>query len=60
MVSIYLTKAIINAPVVIKIEPIKIGAVIFSFKINPAKIIVKTKLSLSIGTTFEASPTFKA
>lgn len=44
------------APTVISTEPKIIVRVIFSLRKIPAKIMVNTRLSLSIGTTLLASP----
>lgn len=52
----YLIKAMIYVPSVIRAAPTAIGIVIFSRKKIAAKTIVSTKLNLSIGATFEASP----
>ena len=41
---------------VISSPPIKVLAVIASFRITKAKTMLITTLNLSIGTTFEASP----
>ena len=53
-------KTIINVPAVISIHPIRDFAVNSSCKKINAKINVITTLNLSIGTTFEASPTCNA
>lgn len=44
------------APIDIRSAPINMGNVIRSFSMNAASIMVKTKLSLSIGDTCEAVP----
>ena len=53
-------KTIINVPAVINMQPINDFAVNSSCKNTKAKTNVITTLNLSIGTTFDASPTCKA
>lgn len=49
-----------SVPAPIRAQPIPDFRVIFSFKKTKAKIRVITTLNLSIGTTFDASPTWSA
>ena len=53
-------KTISNVPAPIKMHPTKDLTVNCSWRNTNARINVKTTLSLSIGTTFEASPNCNA
>ena len=58
--GIFSYKTIINVPAAMRMQPMMDLALNFSFKKIKAKIKVMTTLSLSMGTTLEASPNCRA